>query len=291
MADCIDAIVVGSGPNGLAAAIALAQSGLRVVVFEAEPTVGGGTRSAELTLPGFVHDVCSAVHPLAAASPFFRSLPLQEYGLEWVEPPAMLAHPFDDGPAAIVYRSLGKTAAALGEDGAAYRRLMQPLIDRWSALEGSILGPVGWPRHPIAVAQFGLQALRSAEGLARRTFGGEPARALFAGHAAHGMLPLDRTLTAGFGLVLGAVAHLVGWVVPRGGAQRIADALAAHLRSLGGEIRTSSPVISLDDLPPARAVLCDLSPKPFLRIAGHRLPAGYRRRLERYRVRDGCLQG
>jgi len=285
-----DAIVIGSGPNGLAAAIALAQAGWKVTVFEAERTIGGGARSAELTLPGFVHDVCSAVHATAVASPFFRTLPLAKYGVEWIEPPAMLAHPFDDGTAAIVERSVDATATGLGRDRASYTRLFGGLVRAWPRLESSVLGPLRWPRHPLAMAGFGLRALRSANAFARSTFAEEPTRALFGGIAAHGMLPLDRPPTAGFGLVLGAMAHIVGWVIPRGGAQKVTDALVAHLRALGGEVVADHRVASLDELPPARAVLCDLSPRPFLRIAGSRLPVAYRRSLERYRYGMGVFK-
>lgn len=285
-----DAVVVGSGPNGLAAAIVIAQTGRGVIVFEAEPTLGGGARSAELTLPGFLHDVCSAVHPFAVASPLFRTLPLAAHGLEWIEPPAMLAHPFDDGSCGVVYRSVDRTIAELGGDGAAYRTLVGSLVETWPRIEESILAPLGWPRHPLALARFGLRALRSAEGLTRSVFDGHRARALFAGIAAHGMLPLDRMPTAAFGLVLGVMAHVAGWVLPRRGAQSVSNALAAHLRSLGGEIVTGAPVRSLDELPPARAILCDLSPKPLLRIAGHRFPPWYRRKLERYRYGMGAYK-
>jgi phytoene dehydrogenase-like protein len=285
-----DAIVVGSGPNGLAAAIALAQAGWKVMVFEAEPTVGGGARSTELTLPGFTHDICSAVHATAVASPFLRTLPLQKYGLEFIEPNAQLAHPFDDGTAAVVERSVEQTAAGLGPDGASYARLFGGVVDSWPRLERAVLGPVTWPRHPFSLAAFGVRALRSAEGLATSLFDSEQARALFGGIAAHGMLPLDRALTAGFGLVLGAMAHMVGWVIPRGGAQKLTDALVAHLRTLGGEVIANHRVTSLDELPPARAVMCDLSPRPFLGVAGHRLPPAYRRSLERYRYGMGVFK-
>jgi len=285
-----DAIVIGSGPNGLAAAIALAQAGWKVTVFEAERTIGGGARSAELTLPGFVHDVCSAVHATAVASPFLRTLPLSKYGVEWIEPPAMLAHPFDDGTAAIVERSVDRTAAGLGRDRGSYASLFGGLVRAWPRLESSVLGPLRWPRHPFAMAAFGLRALRSANAFARSTFAEERTRALFGGIAAHGLLPLDRPPTAGFGLVLGAMAHIVGWVIPRGGAQKLTDALVAHLRALGGEVVADRRVTSLDELPPARAVLCDLSPRPFLRIAGSRLPVAYRRSLERYRYGMGVFK-
>jgi phytoene dehydrogenase-like protein len=278
-----DAIVIGSGPNGLAAAIVIARTGRKVIVFEANETIGGGARSAALTLPGFTHDVGSAVHPFAVVSPMFRSLPLHAHGLEWIEPPGMIAHPFDDGTAAVVERSVEATTAQLGADGRAYARLVGGVAHDLSRLEDVVLGPLGVPKHPLVAARFGLHAMRSAAGFARGAFAGERARALFAGIAGHGMLPLDMVPSAAFGLVLGALAHAVGWVMPRGGAQRISDALAAHLRSLGGEIITGTPVRSLDELPPARAVLCDLSPRPLLRIAGERLPQAYRRKLERYR--------
>jgi phytoene dehydrogenase-like protein len=289
-AGTLDAIVIGSGPNGLAAAIIIAQTGRKVLVIEAEPGLGGGVRSAELTLPGFVHDVCSAVHPLAVVSPAFRAMPLAAHGLEWITPPAMLAHPFDEGTAVLVHPSIDETALGLGGDAQGYRRLMQPIVAGWPRLERAVLGPLGVPAHPLALARFGTLALRSAEGMARRAFRTDAARALFGGIGAHGMLPLDRPLTAGVALVLGAMAHVAGWVLPKGGAQRLTDALAGHFRSLGGEIVTGSRVLSLDDLPPARAVLCDLSPKPLLRIAGHRFPLWYRRKLERYRYGMGVFK-
>jgi len=290
VAGVIDAVVVGSGPNGLGAAIVLAEARRKVLVLEAQPTIGGGARSGELTMPGFVHDICSAIHPFAVVSPLFRTLPLDRYGLEWIEPPAMLAHPFDDAAPAIVHRSLDATMAGLDEDGAAYGRLMTPIVTGWSRLERSILGPLGFTSHPVALGRFGAKALRSAKDVAHGSFRTDRARALFAGNAAHGMLPLDKWLTAGFGLVLGSLSHICGWVLPRGGAQSIANALAAYLRSLGGEIRTETPVRSMADIPEARAVLFDLSPAPFLRIAGDRLPVSYRRLLERYRYGMGVYK-
>jgi phytoene dehydrogenase-like protein len=281
-----EAIVVGSGPNGLAAAIGLAEAGWGVTVYEARDALGGGASSASLTLPGFVHDVCSAVHPMAVDSACFRSLPLATYGLEWVEPSAMLAHPFDDGSAAVVDRSVDTTAAGLGPDGSAYKALIGTVVADWPRLESTVLGPIGWPAHPLVAARFGFKALQPAASLLRRTFRGEPARALVAGIAAHGMLPLSRPATAAFGLVLGSHAHTAGWLFPRGGAQRLTDALAAHLRALGGRILTGAPVDSIETLPPVTAVLCDLSPRPFLKIAGRRLTPRFRRALERYRY--GC---
>jgi phytoene dehydrogenase-like protein len=278
-----DAIVIGSGPNGLASAIVLAQAGLPVLVLEAEAVIGGGVRSGELTLPGFVHDLCAAVYPFAAASPFFRTLPLEQHGLEWIDPPAPLAHPFDEGPAAMLERSVAHTAATLGPDAIAYMKWMAPLANAWERLESAILSPLRWPDHPLALARFGLQAFRPARGLARSLFRGERARGLFAGIGAHGMMPLEKPLTAGFGLALGMLGHAVGWPIARGGAQAITNALAAYLRSLGGRIETGARVNSIDELPPARAILCDLSPRPLLRIAAHRFPRAYCRKLERYR--------
>ena len=233
-----DAVVVGAGPNGLAAAITLARAGRSVLVVEGKETIGGGTRSAELTLPGFVHDVCAAIHPLGVASPFFRGLPLAEHGLEWVFPPAAIAHPLDDGSAILVQRSVAATAAQLGVDAAAYRRLMGPLAADWRNVLGEMLGPLRFPRHPVSMVRFGLPALLPAATLARMLFRGERARAVFAGMAVHAMMPLEWPATAAFGLMLGILAHAVGWPMARGGSQRIADALAAHLRSLGGEIVT-----------------------------------------------------
>src|SRR5258706_5127532 len=286
----IDAVVIGSGPNGLSAAIVLAQAGCKVVVFEAHHTIGGGARSAELTLPGFTHDICSAVHPLGISSPFWRTLPLAAHGLEWLQPSAMVGHPLDDGSGVVVERSLEATAATLGRDGGAYQNMFAPIVHDWPRLERAVLGPPTLPRHPFTLARFGLRALRSAKGLARSAFAGEPARALFAGNAAHGMMPLDRALTGGIGLTLCALSHIAGWPVPRGGAQRDSKAVASYLRSLGGEVVTDAAVDSIDKLPAARIVMADLSPRPLLRIAGHRLPLTYRQKLERYRYGMGVFK-
>lgn len=286
-----DAVVVGSGPNGLAAAIRLAQAGCSVLVLEARQTIGGGTRSAEFTLPGFTHDVCSAIHPLGLGSPFFRRLPLEGHGLHWIHPPFPLAHPLDDGTAAVLKQSVPSTAEGLDHDRAAYLRLMTPLVAGWEKLAVEVLGPVVHvPRHPLLLARFGMQASRSATSLARSRFVGEPARALFAGLAAHSFLALEQMPSAAFGLVLGILGHAVGWPLPRGGSQRIADALGAHLRALGGEIATSSKVQSLAELPLARAALLDVTPCQLVELASGRLPASYQRKLEDYRYGPGVFK-
>jgi phytoene dehydrogenase-like protein len=285
-----DAVVVGSGPNGLAAGITLAQAGWRVLLLEGHEIVGGGMRSLPLTLPGFTHDVCSAVHPLALASPFFRTLDLSAYGLDWVHPPAAVAHPRDHAPAALLYLSLCETERALGADGARYRRLMAPFLASWEALIITFLGPLRIPHHPLIAARFALTALRSVRGLAQAQFAGERARGLFAGLGAHSILPLHWPGTAAFGLLLGLLAHAVGWPLPRGGAQQLANTLAAHFRHLGGDIVTGFPVSSLDQLPPARATLLDVTPRQLLAIAGDRLPPGYRRRLARYQYGPGAFK-
>jgi phytoene dehydrogenase-like protein len=280
------AVVIGSGPNGLAAAITMARAGWEVTVHEAADTIGGGVRSAELTLPGFVHDVCSAIHPLGRESPFFRHL---ELPVEWIQPPAPAAHPLDDGTAALTERSLLATAEQLGEDRVAYLHLFHPLVSRWADFEPVVLGP--HPPRPgriakalnLTVARAGLS---SAETLAKR-FRNERARALIAGHAAHSMLPLETRPSGGVGLFLIATAHVFGWGFPRGGSQRLADALADRLRELGGEIHTESPV---DELSRADAVLADVVPSELLRIAGDRLPARYTHALRRYRHGPGVFK-
>ena len=276
----LDAVVVGAGPNGLAAAVTLAQAGCSVLVLEARDTVGGGTRTAELTLPGFRHDVCSAIHPLAAVSPFFNSL---ELDLELIEPPAALAHPFDDGSALLVHRSLDETAAAVGSE---YAALIEPAI----GISPLLLGPVRClAPHPLKFARFAATAVRGATTVAR-TLPSDHARALFLGAAAHSVLPLDRKGTAGFGLTLLALAHETGWPFPRGGSQAIADALAARLRDLGGQIETGRNVESLRDLPRSDAVLCDVTPRQLLALAGDLLPPRYRHRLHRWRYGPGVFK-
>lgn len=279
----VDAIVIGSGPNGLAAAIELARAGLQVRLYEANQTIGGGARSGELTLPGFTHDLCSAVHPLAAGSPYFSRLPLQDYGLEFIQPAKALAHPFDDGTSATLDRSLETTSQGLGRDRVAYRDLIKPFVDDWETLANDLLGPPRFPRHPFSAARFGLHAIRSAKGFAESKFCEEKTRALFAGLAAHSFLSLDRLATAAFGLVLGLLAHVHGWPIAKGGSQSISNALAAYFRDLGGEIVTNHRVESLSEAPQVKAILCDVTPRQFLKIAGESLPLGFRRKLGRYK--------
>ena len=283
--------MIGSGPNGLAAAITMARAGRSVLVREAQETIGGGARSAELTLPGYVHDVCSSIHPFVPGSPYFRSLPLAEHGVEMIESPAVVAHPFDDGSAVVLERSIDATAEQLGEDGDSYRRVMAPLARDWEKLEEAVLAPlVRAPRHPLALARFSLPALRSADGLARSIFRTERARSLFAGCAAHSIVPLTRMATASFGLVLAVSGHCFGWPFPRGGAQTITDAAVAYLKTLGGVVEAGAPVGSLAELPRARAVLCDVAPRAFVRLAGDRLPSSYRRRLLSFRQGPGAFK-
>ncbi|ALI98614.1 phytoene desaturase family protein [Rufibacter tibetensis] len=284
-----DAVVVGSGPNGLAAAITLQQAGLEVLLVEGKDQLGGGLRSQELTLPGFVHDVCSAIHPLAAGSPFFKTLPLQEHGLEFLYPPVSAAHPFDNGTAAALFTSLQDTAQSLGKDQQAYLNLMQPLVKSWPAMAPDVLGPLRIPSHPIDLASFGLNALTSATFLANR-FKTQEARGLWAGMAAHSIQPLSNLTTSAIGLVLMAVGHLQGWPVPKGGSQQIANALVSYFQSLGGKVETGVYVTSLDQLPKSKAVLLDVTPKQLLEIAGEKLTPFYRKQLYRYRYGMGVFK-
>jgi phytoene dehydrogenase-like protein len=287
-----DAIVVGAGPNGLAAAITLARAGRSVRVYEAAPTAGGGTRTAELTLPGFRHDVCSTILPLTIASPFFRSIDLAARGVELLQPDAPFAHPLDGGAAAVLERSLTAMEDGLGaRDGRAWRRTFGPLVRSADDLAGELLRPVlHLPRHPLGLARFGLPALRSAEGFARGRFRDPPAQALFAGVAAHSMLRLDRPLSASFGLVLTIFAHFVGWPMARGGSAAVTDALVAELSALGGEVVTGHRVDGLAELPKARAVLFDVTPRQLVAIAGDRLPPRTRRHAERFRYGSGVFK-
>jgi len=284
-----DAVVVGSGPNGLAAAIVLQQAGLSVLLLEGKDQIGGGLRTAELTLPGFRHDVCSAIHPLAVASPFFQTLPLAQYGLEYITPPVAAAHPFDNGTAAAVVNSLADTARGLGADARAYRQLLEPLVATWPGLANDVLAPLHIPRHPLDMARFGLSALLPATVLARR-FQTPEARGLLAGMAAHAIQPLSNPTTSAIGLVLLTAAHRKGWPLPRGGSQGIADALAAHFVALGGQIETGTYVRSLTQLPSAKAVLFDVTPAQLLQIAGHSLSAVYQWQLRRYRYGMGVFK-
>jgi phytoene dehydrogenase-like protein len=278
-----DAIVIGAGPNGLAAAITLALAGRSVLVIEASESIGGGASSAELTLPGFVHDVCSAVHPMAAGSPVFAQWPLHDHGLLWIHPSIPLAHPLDDGTAAVLQRSIADTCRGLGRDGNAYRRLIEPLTRNFDSLVSDLLGPPKTPRHPIASLRFSWWAARSARGVVESWFREEPARALFAGLAAHSFLPMEMAPSAAIGLVLATAGHAVGWPIPRGGSQNIANALASYFCSLGGEIRTGWRVQSLDELPRAGAILCDVAPRTLPKLAGSTLSGLYGRALRRFR--------
>lgn len=284
-----DAIVVGSGPNGLSAAIVLQQAGLSVLLAEGKDSIGGGMRSGELTLPGFIHDICSAVHPMAVLSPFFSSLPLEKHGLEYVYPSIAAAHPFDDGTAAVLKHDMNETAALLGKDGDAYVKLLQPVVNTWPKIVDGILGPFHFPKHPLAMAQFGLHALQPATWLAKK-FETEKAKGLFAGMAAHAIQPLSNTASSAFGLVLLAAAHLRGWPAPKGGTAAIAKALSSFFVSLGGKIETNFYVRSLDQLPSAHTVLLDVTPKQLLQIAGHRFSSLYKWQLKHYRYGMGVFK-
>ncbi|WP_025142014.1 phytoene desaturase family protein [Pedobacter jeongneungensis] len=284
-----DAIVVGSGPNGLAAAILLQQQGLSVLIIEGKDVIGGGLSSAELTLPGFTHDVCSAIHPMALASPFFKTLPLADFGLEYLQPVLAAAHPFDDGTAAILDHSIQKTAEYLGADAKTYTSLMENITAAWPLIDEDALGPLRFPKHPLAMAGFGLKALSSAIGFVKR-FKEQHARGLFAGMAAHAIQPLSNLSTTAIGLVLMATGHLKGWPIPKGGSKFIAGALAGYFKSLGGKIETGTFVSSLDQLPSAHAVLFDVTPKQLLQIAGHKFSNIYKWQLERYRYGMGVFK-
>jgi phytoene dehydrogenase-like protein len=284
-----DAIVVGSGPNGLAAAITMQKAGLSVLVVEAKDTIGGGLRSAELTLPGFVHDICSAVHPLAAGSPFFKTLPLEKHGLEFIYPTIAAAHPFDDGTAAALYHSIEQTAQGLQEDEQSYTKLLKPLVKEWPAMADDVLGPLRFPGHPLDMARFGLKALTSATQLAKR-FRTTHARGLWAGMAAHSIQPLSNATTSAIGLVLMIAGHIGGWPIPKGGSNTIAKALASYFSSLGGSIETNFYVRSLNQLPSSHCVLFDVTPKQLLQIAGEKFSLLYKWQLKRYRYGMGVFK-
>ncbi len=290
MASAPDAIVIGSGPNGLAAAIRLAQAERTVAVYEAASIPGGSTRSAALTLPGFIHDPFAAVFPATSASPFFRRLGLAEHGLEWIDPPALLAHPLDDGSAVMLYRSTERTAAGLGGDGAIYLELIQPFVTHAAQLIEDLLAPPGGQRHLLTLARFGPHAIRSATGFACSHFHADEARALLAGNAAHSFLPLEAPLTAGFGLFLMILGHAVGWPIAKGGAGTLASALVSSLHGLGGELHLDRPVRALAELPETNAVFFDTDPRQMASIAGSRLPPRFRARLARHRFGPGVFK-
>ncbi len=288
------ACVIGAGPNGLAAAIVLAQAGLQVDVLEAQSTPGGAARTLELTLPGFRHDFGSAVYPLGAGSPFFSSLPLIDHGLQWIHSPSPLAHPMDDGTAVMLERDLAETRNSLGIDGPAWDDLMRPFAERWTEFAPEVLRPVPFiPRHPLLMARFGMVALRSARAVASR-FSNERTRALFAGLAAHSFLSLDEPLSAAIAIMLAAPAHAVGWPIPSGGAQAITNALCGYLSTLGSKVNTSSPVDNLTALtnisPKYDLTLCDLTPKQLVDIAGARLSESYKRQLKTFRYGAGVFK-
>jgi len=284
-------VVVGAGPNGLAAAIRLAQTERKVLLLEASDTIGGGARSAELTLPGFLHDVCSAVHPLGIGSPFFRQLPLANHGLEWVQPKLPLAHVLDGGGAVVLNRSVSETAAQLGRDARPYRRLMASLANHSDELANELLGPMlHWPRHPFLLAKFARRGFRTATSLARRWFKEEPAKALFAGLAAHSFLALDEMPSSAFGIVLAVFAHFEGWPMPRGGSGMLSHALAEHFKELGGEIVVNAPIQALRDLPSSPITILDVAPRNFLRIADRQITKSYRTKLEAFRNAPGVFK-
>jgi len=285
-----DAVVVGTGPNGLAAAIALQQQGLNVKIIEAKSTPGGGMRSLPLTLPGFVHDVCSSVHPLGVYSPFFKTLPLEDHGLEWIYPDLALAHPFTDGKAAILQQSITSTAQSLEGDTQAYINFMKPLVEMWDKIGPDILGPLKFPRHPIDLAKFGLYALSSATGLANRKFKHKYAKGLFAGLAAHSIRPLNYSITSAIGLVLGIVGHKIGWPFPKGGTQNLSDSLVSYFISIGGKIETDHLVKSYNELQFARIKLLDISPKQILNIADLNFKSFYKNQLTNYRYGPGIFK-
>jgi phytoene dehydrogenase-like protein len=280
---------VGSGPNGLAAAITMQRAGLSVLLVEGKDVIGGGLRSAELTLPGFIHDICSAIHPLATVSPFFKTLPLEQHGLEFIHPAIVAAHPFEEGTAAALHQSIDQTAQSIGNDGQAYTKLIRPLVDKWPGIAADLLGPLHFPKHPVDMASFGLKGLASATQLAKR-FDTREMRGLWAGMAAHSILPLSNVATAAIGLVLMVTGHLNGWPFPKGGSKEFANALASYFVALGGKIETEFYVHSLDQLPTAHAILFDVTPKQLLRIAGHKFSSLYKWQLKRYRYGMGVFK-
>lgn len=284
-----DVVVVGSGPNGLAAAIAMQQQGLSTIIFEAKETIGGGLRTEELTLPGFKHDVCSAIHPLAADSPFFNTLPLHSHGLEYIQPYLAAAHPFDDGSAALLSTSLSQTAAQFSQDEEAYLRIIGTAAKNWPLIRNDVLGPLRFPKHPLLMAKFGRDALASASQVSKK-FMTRNARGLWAGMAAHSILPLDSAATAAVGMVLMATAHNKGWPMAKGGSVSIANALAGYFRSIGGKIQTSFPVHTFSQLPSAHAVLFDVTPRQLFSIAGEKFSSWYSGQLNKFRYGAGVFK-
>jgi len=285
-----DAIIIGSGPNGLAAAITLARKNLKVLVIEAKEKIGGGLRSAKLTLPGFIHDVCSAIHPLGAASPFFKSLPLEEHGLKWIYPEACLAHPLDNEPPAILYNSLERTAENLKSDGRRYKKIFQPLVEKWDALAEDILAPLKIPAHLFTLIRFGIHAIQPAKLFAELNFKEERTRALFMGVAGHSVLPLAKPLTSAVGVLLTVLGHKAGWPLPVGGSQSIASAAASYLKSLGGEIQLNFHVKNINELPTAKVYLFDTGPFQLADITGRLLPDSYKKQLRKYRYGPGVFK-
>ncbi len=285
-----DAVIVGSGPNGLAAGIKIAEAGFSVKIFEAKETIGGGLCSSEITLPGFTHDICSAIHPLGIASPFFNKLPLDNFGLKWIFPPISMAHPFDNGHAAILKNSILETAESLEEDKQNYLNRVEALIKDWDLILENILSPVKIPSHPIALSRFGFYGIQPAELFIKKFFSGNSAKSLFAGAAAHSILALDEFITSAIGLVLLISGHKSGWPFPKGGSQKLANALSSYFKSLGGEIEASHPVYSLNDLPPSKTVLFDITPKQLLNIFKGRLPGYYKSQLEKFRYGPGVFK-
>ncbi len=284
------ATVIGSGPNGLAAAIVLAQAGLEVDVREGASEFGGAARSAEITLPGFIHDLGSAVHPMALSSPFFSKLPLTDHGLKWIWPSAALAHPFDDGTAVTLERSTEETAAQFGSDSFSYRKLFDPLVENWPILAPEVLRPLGIPGHPFLMARFGMRAILPATLLAWSSFRNLRTQAFFAGLSAHSVLPLEAPLSSAFGFILGVTGHAVGWPIPQGGSQKISNALAAILKNMGGQITTGAPVKSLDDVSRRDAILCDVTPRQFNSLAKDRLPTSFRNAMSRFKYGPGMFK-
>ncbi|MDQ3393621.1 MAG: NAD(P)/FAD-dependent oxidoreductase [Bacteroidota bacterium] len=285
-----DAVVIGSGPNGLAAAIAMQREGLSVIVIEGKASIGGGMRTEELTLPGYHHDVCSAIHPLGADSPFFRTVPLEEHGMEWIYPHLALAHPLDDGTVGQMYHSIEDTAKSFGIDGSAYIDLMQPFTKRWNDLVIDILGPLRIPNNPLLMARFGLKAMQSATGLANATFKNPVTKGFFAGLAAHSMIPLDKISTSAIGLVLGILGHHKGWPLPKGGSQKIADAMVSYFKKLGGTVETNHMVKSLKELPSSHALIFDTNTIQMMKIAGHKFSSLYKFQLNRFKYGVGVFK-